>query len=57
MEATMVADIERNYSGTNFAVITVVMLAFLALGLIMYGTFQDVADDNVGDPQKQEALR
>ncbi len=53
----MVADIERNYSGTNFAVITVVMLAFLALGLIMYGTFQDVADDNVGDPQKQEALR
>lgn len=53
----MVADSERNYTGTNFAVITLAALLFAVLAYLMVAQVNDVSNDNVGQMQRQSAFR
>jgi hypothetical protein len=45
----MTTDTERDFTGTNFAAITVVILAVLALVLIIYSSVDDVRDNGTFD--------
>ncbi len=53
----MVTDTERNYTGTNFAVITLIVLVVVVGGYMLIAQGKDVADDHIGAVQKQDALR
>lgn len=46
----MVADTERNYRGTNFAVITLIVLLMLVGGYFLVAQLNDVQDDPANTP-------
>ncbi len=46
----MVADTEHNYRGTNFAVITLLVLLVLVGGYFLVANLNDVQDDPANNP-------
>lgn len=46
----MVADTERNYRGTNFAVTTLIVLLVLVGGYFLVASLNDVQDDPATTP-------
>ena len=53
----MASDIERSYTGTNFAVITLAILLAAVLSYYVVAQIQDMSDDQVSVTQKATALR
>lgn len=53
----MVTDTERNYTGTNFAVITLVVLVLAVGSYLLLAQGSDVADDHVTDAQRHSVVR
>jgi hypothetical protein len=53
----MVADTERNYTGTNTVVITLIVLLVLVGGYFIISQAQDVADDGITATQRSSAVR
>jgi|GEM_PF-6395936 len=53
----MATDIERKYTGTNFVVITLIVLLVAVVSYLIFAQASDVADDNLGKVQKESALR
>ena len=53
----MVTDTERSYTGTNFAVITLIVLLVMVGGYLIVAQSHDIADDHVCTVQKQSTLR
>ena len=49
----MVADIERSYTGTNFAAITVILLAISMVFLIAYAGFDNIRDNRADTEDAQ----
>lgn len=53
----MATEIERSFTGTNFAVVTLIVL-LLAVGVYyVIATGKDVADDNIGETQRSMSVR
>lgn len=53
----MVTDTERSYLGTNFAVITLIVLLVAVGSYLVIAQGRDVADDHINDVQRQSAVR
>lgn len=53
----MSSDIERTYTGTNFAVITLIVLLVLVGGYLLVAQGRDVADDQVSGVQRHSVVR
>lgn len=53
----MATDIEHNYAGTNFVVITLIVLLVAIGSYLIFAQGSDVADDHIGAFQKESALR
>ena len=49
----MVADTERNYRGTNFAVVTLIVLLVLVGGYFLVSNLNDMQDDPANTPVEQ----
>lgn len=52
-EALMVADTERNYRGTNFAVSTLIVLLVLVGGYFLVSHLNDMQDDPANNPLEE----
>lgn len=51
----MVTDSERNYRGTNFAVVTLLVLLVLVGGYFLVANLNDVSDDPAKTPMADGA--
>lgn len=57
MEAGMLTDSERNYTGTNTAVITMIVLLAMVVSYMIIAQARDAADDRVTETQRAAVIR
>lgn len=56
-EAFMVTDTERDYTGTNFVVIMLMVLLLAVGGYFIVAHGNDVNDDNISSTQRHSVIR
>lgn len=52
----MVTDTERSYTGTNFVVLTLIVLLIMVGAYFVIATIRDVADDEALQPAAQAEM-